>query len=387
VSVKSKQPQERLSPEQIKVMPEIAHTNDWAKIAQRGLDSLKELFERNVEVKTRDGFSVSFRNPNYMDVGKFLKHLCSHNTDYKDPFTGKEFSRGAFAESKAKLVPLMRTTLENAQLRLLDPDTKNVLYVAKYPDGTTHGVLVTPNGSVENHEAFEGYITTQFDPLASNGRSRYFTVSRDLANEIATGRIGQPGAANAFSGEAPASVAGQPPAPQVRVGVSHRKIRRQGGRQLQFTSDAVTEVSADQDAAASSSRDIAAQNAVNDALRTMYDTDKKLLSWRPRVLSAARVRENWFFSFTGHKATLSTPYYGGNGHFAAIFRGTSNRPRKTRSELFQQNHMLRRAPIGVSPDISQSARIADSVERRSVTGFGRPSAKSRSQTGAPYQRV
>jgi len=40
------------------------------------------------------------------------------------------------------------------------------------------------------------------------------------------------------------------------------------------------------------------------SLAALPDTDEKLLSWRGPVLSAARVRENWFGGLTEHGAIL-----------------------------------------------------------------------------------
>ncbi|MBL9176413.1 MAG: hypothetical protein JNM65_00025 [Verrucomicrobiaceae bacterium] len=86
---------------------------------------------------------------------------------------------------KAAWLPRVKETLENAQVRLIDEQTGNRVYVRKYHGGIQHAVIIRPDGRVESQQAFTGSLTTQFPLLTNQGRQwkmRADWVRPDLEN-------------------------------------------------------------------------------------------------------------------------------------------------------------------------------------------------------------
>jgi len=69
---------------------------------------------------------------------------------------------------KARWLPNVPGTLENAAVRLVDARSGNRIYVRQYADKTKHMVVVDPAGKVEDQKPFRGGLVTQF-PYAGEG--------------------------------------------------------------------------------------------------------------------------------------------------------------------------------------------------------------------------
>ncbi len=78
-------------------------------------------------------------------------------------------------QDKAAWLPRVPETLARAQVRLVDAQTGNRVYVRKYADGVQHAVVVKPDGKVESQRAFTGSLTTQF-PLGKGDRQFFMRV-------------------------------------------------------------------------------------------------------------------------------------------------------------------------------------------------------------------
>jgi len=76
---------------------------------------------------------------------------------------------------KAAWLPRVQETLQNAQVRLVDEQTGNRVYVRKYSGGIQHAIIIRPDGRVEAQQAFTGSLTTQF-PLNARNRQHGMLV-------------------------------------------------------------------------------------------------------------------------------------------------------------------------------------------------------------------
>jgi hypothetical protein len=239
------------------------------------------LVERKPTTKANDGAKVILKSDKWGTLADLVSHLTHWNSRYED--VGRDLE-GRFNPNKARMLPLVETTLENAQLRLRDPKTGNYVYVAKYADGTVHAVFVEPTGHITAQGPVTGRLVTQFDPTDGRSRARHFLVERDLAYEIASGQgLGTPGAAGQGSvsqvstsglnlggpsaGPTASSVSSPATGPRLKDSFVHRRLV---GRQVEATDQPVTEVSPDLESTALATKDVAAQNAVSDALEACY---------------------------------------------------------------------------------------------------------------------
>jgi hypothetical protein len=124
---------------------DVARSN--AEIVQ---DAAKEFQGWQPTMTAADGSEVLLHNTEGGSMAARVRHLIFDN----------EGSR--LDASKAEWLPMVPDTLANAQLRLVDDETGNRLFVRQYSDGTKHMVVVAPNGVVEEQLPFQGGLITQF---------------------------------------------------------------------------------------------------------------------------------------------------------------------------------------------------------------------------------
>lgn len=85
--------------------------------------------------------------------------------------------RNSFDTSgKIAWLPRIVETVENAQVKLRDPQTGNYAYVRSYSEGVIHSVVVTKNGVVADTETFDHGLITQFAAKYAGRRGEFTAV-------------------------------------------------------------------------------------------------------------------------------------------------------------------------------------------------------------------
>ena len=134
------------------------------------LPDLAETFNRFPDgVTAADGKKVLVKNPEGGSVAKRLMHLIAGVDENSGDRNSFEFS------NKIAWIPRIVETVENAQVKLRDPQTGNYAYVRSYSEGVIHSVVVTKNGVVADTETFDHGLITQFAAKYA-GRRGEFTV-------------------------------------------------------------------------------------------------------------------------------------------------------------------------------------------------------------------
>lgn len=134
------------------------------------LPDLAEIFNRFPDgVTAADGKKVLIKNPEGGSVAKRLMHLIAGVDENSGDRNSFEFS------NKIAWLPRIVETVENAQVKLRDPQTGNYAYVRSYSEGVIHSVVVTKNGVVADTETFDHGLITQFAAKYA-GRRGEFTV-------------------------------------------------------------------------------------------------------------------------------------------------------------------------------------------------------------------
>ena len=134
------------------------------------LPDLAEIFNRFPDgVTAADGKKVLIKNPEGGSVAKRLMHLIAGVDENSGDRNSFEFS------NKIAWIPRIVETVENAQVKLRDPQTGNYAYVRSYSEGAIHSVVVTKNGVVADMETFDHGLITQFAAKYA-GRRGEFTV-------------------------------------------------------------------------------------------------------------------------------------------------------------------------------------------------------------------
>lgn len=134
------------------------------------LPDLAEIFNRFPDgVTAADGKKVLVKNPEGGSVAKRLMHLIAGADENSGDRNSFDTSR------KIAWLPRIVETVENAQVKLRDPQTGNYAYVRSYSEGVIHSVVVTKNGVVADTETFDHGLITQFAAKYA-GRRGEFTV-------------------------------------------------------------------------------------------------------------------------------------------------------------------------------------------------------------------
>jgi hypothetical protein len=97
-----------------------------------------------------DGSEINLKNPEHGSFAKRVKHLIWDN------------NKNILHLEKAKWLPNVPDTLENAAKRLVDEKSGNRIYVRAYQDDTKHMVVVSPKGEIIEQKPFIGSLITQF---------------------------------------------------------------------------------------------------------------------------------------------------------------------------------------------------------------------------------
>lgn len=125
-------------------------------------DRFKALYGTTIEAA--DGTRVQVSNPRYSDWIKLFTHLVSENKG------------GGFNVNKAEWLPLLQHSLQNAQMRAVDPANGDRLYITRYagPKPVAHVVIVTPKGNLKEFKAGGvAMLQTQFGARGGDKRWRF----------------------------------------------------------------------------------------------------------------------------------------------------------------------------------------------------------------------
>jgi N12 class adenine-specific DNA methylase len=114
-------------------------------------------------VTAADGSTILLKNPEGGSLADRAKHLIWND------------DKNALHIEKAKWLPNVPVTLENAAVRLVDSKSGNRVYVRAYQDGIKHMVVVNPEGAVVEQEPFEGGLITHF-PYLRPGRQENMKI-------------------------------------------------------------------------------------------------------------------------------------------------------------------------------------------------------------------
>ena len=161
------------------------------------LPALAEIFNRFPDsVTAADGKKVLIKNPDGGSVAKRLMHLIAGADENSGDRNSFEFS------NKIAWIPRIVETVENAQVKLRDPQTGNYAYVRSYSEGVIHSVVVTKNGVVADTETFDHGLITQFAAKYA-GRRGEFTVVWERTDG---GPSSAPTSANGSQGNDPSAL-------------------------------------------------------------------------------------------------------------------------------------------------------------------------------------
>jgi hypothetical protein len=141
-------PVDRVKPKLI----DIRGSND--QLAQRAASEFRQL-PRALEAS--DGSRIQLWNPEAGSLASRVFHLI------RDEETNR------ILPSKLKWVPMIAETLREAPAWILDPASKNRIYVRDYGEAGKHMVVVRPDGSVMQQGPVDASLITQF-PYNSPGR-------------------------------------------------------------------------------------------------------------------------------------------------------------------------------------------------------------------------
>jgi hypothetical protein len=138
-------------------------------------------------ITAADGAKVVIENRRWgRNASDFFNHLTRQNILTEVNHTP------VFNAEKARWITMIASTLQNAQVRLVDPETGNRLYAVKYIGRVTHFVVVEPNGQMSDYSVSKPTkMVTQFpSDRPMNKRQSGFVVEweRDSAAHQAGGR-------------------------------------------------------------------------------------------------------------------------------------------------------------------------------------------------------
>jgi len=120
-------------------------------------------------VVAADGNRVLIHNPQTDNNSRYtLERRAQHLMMYSG-------SENAIDPQKAKFMPNIVQTLENAQFILRDPETGNFLYGARYPSNLIHLVIVSPKQKPGGPDAVSRFLTSQF-VFDGGGRQKGFQI-------------------------------------------------------------------------------------------------------------------------------------------------------------------------------------------------------------------
>jgi Serine/Threonine/Tyrosine Kinase found in polyvalent proteins len=127
------------------------------------VNNLKELAARafasifGKHITAADGTVVRIENESYPSITEFFKHLVSQNA------IARINQEDRFDPDKARWITSIARTLKNAQVRLVDPENGNRIYVTRYAGGINHMIVVRADGSLENYKIGSvSHLVTQF---------------------------------------------------------------------------------------------------------------------------------------------------------------------------------------------------------------------------------
>lgn len=130
-------------------------------------------------VTSADGKKVKMQVPYFGTLEKRVAHFMVDS------------ELGIFHPDKARWIPNVVDTLENAAARIKDDETHNDIYVRMYADGTKHMVVVDPTGRISGTGLFQGDMTTQFPYLPRRGKDKQgrFIVEWERGDKNVTRRL------------------------------------------------------------------------------------------------------------------------------------------------------------------------------------------------------
>ncbi len=131
-----------------------------SEIAVRAAGEFQQWPQR---IRAADGSSILLHNAEGGSLGARVRHLLfDHSLNRINP-------------EKARWLPMVPETLENAAVRLIDAESKNRIYVREYSSGQKHMVIVKPDGTVVEQKPFSGKLITQF-PEGERSRQAHMEI-------------------------------------------------------------------------------------------------------------------------------------------------------------------------------------------------------------------
>lgn len=200
-----------------------------------GKAAVAEGFKRiyGTTITAADGVKVFIGNKRYANPLTFLTHLVREN------------KTGAFNADKAEWLPMLKYSLEHAQLRALDQDGTRI-YLTRYegPKPVVHLVMVTPEGNLKSFGAGSTtFLQTQFGVHGNNSRWSWL-VEWKAGKDALPGSSSRPDPASSSPGSdtggqsqpPTGAVSGQPKFALGPVAPSPQQGERQHGQKIRETS-------------------------------------------------------------------------------------------------------------------------------------------------------
>jgi len=138
-----------------------------SEIISRAAEEYKSWPEK---ITAADGSEILLANPEDGYISKRALHLVWDN--------GKDMIH----IEKARWLPNVPGTLENAAVRLIDQESGNRIYVRSYNNNVKHMVVVAPDGHVIEQKSFKGKLVTQF-PYAEQSRQDSMIIDWERKGE------------------------------------------------------------------------------------------------------------------------------------------------------------------------------------------------------------